>query len=230
MSSPLKREDGVEIRVDSDEDQVQTHFNITSPLEREDGVEIRVDSDEDQVQTHFNITSPLEREDGVEIRVDSDEDQVQAHVNITSPLEREDGVEIRVDSDEDQVQTHFNITSPPERTARFEARDGNSIMQETDVFVRRTGLLDSPIREVDRGSMGSPQAEECPAGGARSSVQAREELPSHVTNKASSSRVRSPGLAETSGSGLSSKVPRRTRGKQEFYIAVPPPSEWVLRA
>jgi hypothetical protein len=146
------------------------------------------------------------------------------------PSGSEDGVEIRADADEDQDQTHFNITSPLEHTAHFEARDGNSPIQETDVFVRRTGLLDSSIGEVDRGSMGSPQAEECPADETKSSVQAREELPSHVTTKASSSRVRSPGFAETSGSGLSFKVPRRTHGKQEFYIAVPPPSEWVLRA
>lgn len=153
------------------------------------------------------------------------EEEVDSQLRLI-PSGSEDGVEIRADSNSDQVQT----MSPLERTTRFEARDGNSPMQETDVFVRRTGLLDSSIGEVDRGSTGCPQAEECPAGETRSSVQAREEPPSHVTTKASSSRVRSPGFAETSGSGLSSKVRRRTHGKEEFYIAVPPPSAWVLRA
>jgi hypothetical protein len=153
------------------------------------------------------------------------EEEVDSQLRLI-PSGSENGVEIRADSDEDQVQT----TSPLERTTRFEARDGNSPIQEADVFVRRTGLLDSSIGEVDRGSMGSPQAEECPAGETRSLVQAREEPPSHVATNASSSRVRSPGFAETSGSGLSSKVLGRTHGKQEFYIAVPPPSEWVLRA
>ena len=157
------------------------------------------------------------------------EEEVDSQLQLI-PSGSEDGVENRADSDSVQVQTHFTITSPLEHTAHSEAQDGNSPMQETDIFVRRTGLLDSSTGEIGHGSMGSPQAKECPASETRSSAQAREELPPHVPTKASSSRVWSPGLAETSGSGLSSKVPRRTHRKQEFYIAVPPPSEWVLRA
>ena len=157
------------------------------------------------------------------------EEEVDSQLRLM-PSGSEDGVGIRADSDEVQVQTHFNITSPPKRTAHSEAPDDDSSMHETDVFVRRTGLLDSSNEGIHHGSMGSPQVEECPAGETRSSTQAREELPSSVPTRASSSCVRSPGFVKTSGTGLSSKVPRRTHGKRGFYIAVPPPSEWVLRA
>jgi len=157
------------------------------------------------------------------------EEEVDSQLRLI-PSGSEDGVEIRADSVEDQDPTHSNIAPPLESTAHSEAPDGNSPMQETDVFFRRTGLLDSSIGEIDHGSMGNPRAEECPAGETRNSAQPCEELPSCVPTKASSSGIRSPGFAETSGTGSSSKFPRRTRGKQEFYIAVPPPSEWVLRA
>ena len=157
------------------------------------------------------------------------EEEVDSQLRLI-PSGSEDGVEIRADSVEDQDQTHFNITSPLERTADSEAPDGDLPMQETDVFFRRAGLLDPSIGEIDHGSIGSPQVEECPAGETTSSAQACEDLPSYVPTEASSSRIRSPDFAETSGTGSLSKVPRRTYGKQEFYIAVPPPSEWVLRA
>jgi hypothetical protein len=145
------------------------------------------------------------------------------------PSGGEDDVEMHVDSGEGHVQAHIDIASPSEYAAHHKARDDNSPRQEADVFVRRTGLLDSSIAGIDRGSIGSLQAEDAPAGETSSSAQVSEALPG-VPTKTSSTRFLSPGSAETSSSGLKSRASRRPRGKQEFYIAVPPPSEWVLRA
>ena len=150
------------------------------------------------------------------------EEEIDSQLRLI-PSGSEDDVEMRVDSGEDHAQAHFNIRSPSEYATHSEARDDDSPMQEIDVFVRRTGLLDSSIREIDRRSMGSPQADEYPASETRSPTQVSEEQ-RHVFTRASSTEVRSP------GSGLQSRVSRRSRGRQEFYIAVPPPSEWVLRA
>lgn len=145
------------------------------------------------------------------------------------PSGGEDDVEMHVDSGEDHVQAHINITSPSEYATDGKARDDTSSIQEADVFVRRTGLLDSSIAGIDPGSIGNLQAEDAPVGETSSSVQISEEL-LRVPTKTSSTRFLSPGSAETSSSGLKSRASRRHRGKQEFYIAVPPPSEWVLRA
>ena len=145
------------------------------------------------------------------------------------PSGGEDDVEMHVDYGEDHVRAHINITSPSEYATHHRARDDNSPVQEADVFVRRTGLLDSSIAGNDRGSIGNLQAEDAPAGETSSSAQVSEELPP-VPTKTPSTRFLSPGSVETSSSDLKSRASRRPRGKQEFYIAVPPPSEWVLRA
>jgi hypothetical protein len=71
-------------------------------------------------------------------------------------------------------------------------------------------------------------AEEHP-GRERRSVQAPEEL-ARVLPKISPIRAQSIDFAETSSRGSLPKLARKSRGKQKFFIAVPPASEWVLQA
>jgi hypothetical protein len=140
------------------------------------------------------------------------------------PSGHEEDVEMSVTPVEDHVQTHFDIAS----SEISRAQDNDTLMQEADVFVRRAGSLDPSIEEIDRGTIGSPIVEYS-GGETRSPPRAPEELAWGLT-KTSPIRVQSTGSAEISGPSSMPKLPRKPRGKQEFYIAVPPASEWVLRA
>jgi hypothetical protein len=140
------------------------------------------------------------------------------------PSGQEDDVEMSVTPGEDHVQTHFDIAS----SEFSRAHDNDTLMQEADVFVRRAGSLDPSIEEIDRGTIGNPIVE-FPGGETRSPPRAPEMLAWRLA-KTSPVRVPSPGSAETSGPSSMPKLPKKPRGKHEFYIAVPPASEWVIRA
>jgi len=109
-------------------------------------------------------------------------------------------------------------------TPHSEARDNNSTIPEPEVFVSRDDLLESPIEGIDRESMGNLGADQHPETRSPEPAQAR------VLAKTPPTRGQSPGSAETSGPGSLPKPPRKTLRRRDFYVAVPPPSEWVLRA
>ena len=140
------------------------------------------------------------------------------------PSGHEDDVEMSVTPGEDQVQTHFDIASS--EFSRAQVND--PVMQEADGFVRRAESLAPSIEEIDRGTIGSPIVE-YPGGETRSPPRVPEE-PAWGITKTSPIRVQSTGSVETSGPSSMPELPRKPRGKQEFYIAVPPASEWVLLA
>jgi hypothetical protein len=138
------------------------------------------------------------------------------------PSGNEDDVEMSSIPGEDDVPTQPDIASPE----FSKAWDNAALMQEADVSTHQATSLDRPIGEIDRGSMGSPMVEEHPGDERRRSTQAPEEL----APKTSPIRVQSRDSAETSSRVSSSKLARKFRGKQKFYVAVPPASEWVLEA
>jgi hypothetical protein len=120
--------------------------------------------------------------------------------------------EMSVASGEDQVRASPNIASSAAYNTAPEASDKNLLGQEADVFVRRTGLLDSPNKEISSKTIEISRAEEFPAGETRSPMQPTKKLPENI------------------GSDSLLKATVKPRRKQAFYIEVPPPSEWVLRA
>ena len=126
---------------------------------------------------------------------------------------------------EDQVPTQPNIES----SVFSQAWDNDALMQGADVSTHQATSLDRPIEEIDRGPIGSPMVEEHPGNERRRSAQAPEEL-ARVLPETSPICVQSTDFAETSSRGSLPKLPRKSRGKQNFYIAVPPASEWVLQA
>jgi hypothetical protein len=97
------------------------------------------------------------------------------------------------------------------------------------VSTHQATSLNRSIEEIDRGSIGSPMVQEHPGNEGRRSAQAPEEL-AQVLLKTSPIRAQSRDFAETSSRGSLPKLPRKSRGKQKFYIAVPRASEWVLQA
>ena len=130
----------------------------------------------------------------------------------------EDDIEMSVVAPgEDHVQTQLNIAS----TELSQALDNDTLMQEADVS-------SGPSIRIDRTSIESSIVEDS-EGETRSSPRAPEELPG-VLPRTSPIRVQSVDLVETSGPSSFPKLPRKPRRKQEFYIAIPPASEWVLQA
>jgi len=137
----------------------------------------------------------------------------------------EDDVEMSSVPGEDPAPIQPNIAS----SEFSRAWDNDTLMQEADVPAHQATPLDRPIEDIDQGPIESPMIEEHPGNERRRSAQAPEEL-ARILPKASPTRVQSTDSAETSDRGSLPKVPRKSRGKQKFYIRVPPASEWVLRA
>jgi hypothetical protein len=141
------------------------------------------------------------------------------------PSGNEDDVEMSSVLGEDQVPTQPDIAS----SEFSRAWDNDILMQEAGVSTHLATSLDRHIEEIDRGSIGSPMVEEHPGNERRRSAQAPEEL-ARVFPKTLPIRVQSTDFAETSSRGSLPKLPRKSRGKQKFYIAVPRASEWVRQA
>ncbi len=165
-----------------------------------------------------------------ESEVDEEGDSTLLHeIEIDSQLqypssENEDDVEMSSVPGEDHVQTQPNVIS----SEFSQARDDDALMQEAEVSAHQATTLDRSIEEIGRGSIGSLMIEH-PADETRSSARASEEL-ARVLPRTSPIRVQSTDSAETSSPGSPPKHPRKSRGKQKFYIAVPPASGWVLQA
>jgi hypothetical protein len=145
--------------------------------------------------------------------------EIDSHLQLI-PSGDDDDVEMSVAPGEDHVQTHLNI-APSEFS---HARDDDTVMQEADAVVRRSRSLDPSIREPDQNSV----VEEQP-GGETSPARALEEL-AWLPTMTSPARVQSTDSAETSGPGVLPKLPKKPRRKRDFYVAVPPASDWVVRA
>ena len=179
--------------------------------------------------------TPLHDDDEVAEESNSSRRTSPSHVEAADtqvhliPSMNEHDHEMSVASGEDQVVNSLNVASSSEHATDPEAWNKNLPVQEADVFIRRTGLLDSSSGEISGEAIKTLQTEEHPAGDAKSPVRATEELPAVLTGK-SPTCIKSPGVAETTGSGPLSKIPSKSRRKPAFYIDVPPPSEWVLRA
>ena len=134
-----------------------------------------------------------------------------------SPSRNEDDVEMSVAPGEDPIQLNVASSEFPQ------AQDNDALVEEADESSAPS------VVEIDRSPRGSPMVEEYQGGETRSSAQAPEEL-ARVLSRTSPIRVQSTDIAETSSPSSLPKLPRKSRRKQEFYIAVPPASEWVLRA
>jgi hypothetical protein len=138
------------------------------------------------------------------------------------PSGNEDDVEMSSVPGEDQVLTQPNIES----SVFSQAWDNDALMQEADVSTHQATSLDRHVEEIDRGSI---SVDEHSGNERRRSAQAPEEL-ARALPKTSPIRVESTDFGETSSGGSLPKLPRKSRGKQKFYIAVPRASEWVLQA
>jgi hypothetical protein len=137
------------------------------------------------------------------------------------PSGNEDDIEMSSIPGEDDV---------PIASSEFsQAWNNDTLMQEAHVLTYQGTSFDRSIEEIGRGSIGSPTVEEHLGNEGRSFAQAPEEL-APVLPKTSPIRVQSTDSAEISRHSSLPRLPRKSRGKQKFYIAVPPASEWVIRA
>ena len=137
-------------------------------------------------------------------------DQVEIQPESISPAS-EGGLEAMVisadDVCEDQDRIGFNATPlSSDHATHPEAQIPNSPKEGSRVFVRRTGLLDSPIEKI--------------SGEPLESVRRTEGYPGDETRKhVRASEVPPP-----------VQPPMQSAGKPTFYVAVPPRPEWVRRA
>ncbi|KAI9507029.1 hypothetical protein F5148DRAFT_1208971 [Russula earlei] len=176
--------------------------------------------EEDEVDAKARATPPHPS-----VFLHEEEVDTQLHV---IPSTSDDGLEMGVASGQDQVPTPFDTAPSSRDTTYSEAREKNSSIQEVDASVRHSVLLDSSIGDIDSKLMGNLEAD-CPTGETRSPERAPAELP-RILTEASPIRIWSSESAEASGPSSLPKLSRKSSRKQDFYIAVPPPSEWVLRA
>ena len=187
------------------------HRTPTPPL----AATITIVNDEGEVDEKAEPTPTSRRSTPLhEIEIDS---QLQY-----LPSGNEDDVEMSSIPGEDDFPIQPDIAS----SEFSKAWDNAALMQETDMYTHQATSLDRPVGEIDQGSS---MVEEQPGNEKRHSTQAPEEL-ARVLPMTSSIRVQSSDSAGTSSRVSSPKLPRKSRGKQKFYIAVPPASEWVLQA
>ncbi|KAF8272471.1 hypothetical protein EI94DRAFT_296972 [Lactarius quietus] len=133
-------------------------------------------------------------------------DQVEIQPESISPASN-GPVAMAISADEDQDRICVDVVSlSSEHAIHPEAHIPNSPKVETHAFVRRTGLLDSPIEKNSGEVVEKQRAERYPTSGRSTS---------HATN---------------SGSSVSLKPPMKSAGVPSFYIAVPPQPEWVRKA
>lgn len=149
-----------------------------------------------------------------EIEIDSQPEYI--------PSGNEDDVEMSSIPGEDDVPIQPDVAS----LEFSKAWDNGAQMQEADVSTHQATSLDRPIGEIDPSSIVSPAVEEHPENERKRSTQSPDE-PARVPPKTSSIGTDS---VETSSRVSSPKLARKFRGKQKFYIAVPPASGWVLQA
>ena len=123
-----------------------------------------------------------------------------------------------------------DVTSlSPEHVTHPEAQIRNLPKEETRVFVRRTGLLDSSMEEISGEPLESVRTEEYPGGETRKHVQTSE-VPSAVHSSTLPTSGRSTSPAVISGSSDLLKPLMKSARKPTFYVAVPPRPEWVRSA
>ncbi len=157
-------------------------------------------------------------------------DQVEIQPESISPAGKGSPEARVISAGDDQDRICFDVTSlSSELVTHPEAQILNSPKEETRVFVRRTGLLDSSIEEISGEPLESVRTEEYPGDETRKLVRTSE-VPSavHTSTRPTSGRSTSP--AATSGSSVFLKPPVKSARKPTFYIDVPPRPEWVRRA
>lgn len=139
-------------------------------------------------------------------------DQVEIQPESISPASNNGPEAMVISVVEDKDRIDVNVTSPSSgRTTHPEAQIINSPKAETHAFVRRTGLLDSPMEEVSGEAIENPRAK------------------GHLGDE-TRKLVRNTTVVHTSGSSISLKPSMKSGGKPSFYIAVPPRPEWVREA
>ena len=155
-------------------------------------------------------------------------DQVEIQAELISPASN--GLEAMDISTEDQNRIDSNVTSlNSEHATHPETQILNSPKSEPHAFVRRTGLLDSPMKETSGEAPEKMRAEGDPGGETRKLVRASE-APSVAHTSTLPTSERSTSHAATSGSSVSLKPSMKSAGKPSFYVAVPPQPEWVRNA
>ena len=157
-------------------------------------------------------------------------DQVKIQPESTPPAS-EGGLEaMDISADGDQDRIGFNVASlSSENAIHPEAQIHDSPKEETSIFVRRTGLLDSPIKEISGESLESVRAGGYSEDEARNHVQTSEVSPAvHDSTWPTSGKSAFPSVTSSSSAVL--KTPMKSAGGPTFYVAVPPLPEWVRRA
>lgn len=156
-------------------------------------------------------------------------DQVEKRPESISPTSKH-SLEARVistGSDQD-----LDVTSPSSEHAthpQAQVQIPNLPKEESHVFVRRTGLLDSSIEEMSGEPLESVRTEGYPGDETRKHVRTSE-VPSAVHTSTGPTSGRNTSPAGTPGFGVFLKPLMKPAEEPAFYIAVPPLPEWVRRA
>jgi hypothetical protein len=156
-------------------------------------------------------------------------DQVELQPESISPASN--GFEaMDICTNEDQDGIDLNVPSlSSEHATHPEVQILDSPAEEPDVFVRRTGLLDSSIEEISGEALENLRAEGSAEDETRNLVRTSE-VPSAVHTSTRPTSGGSTSHAATLGSSVSLKPAVKSAGKPSFYIAVPPQPEWVRNA